>query len=481
MFLAPGHAPLKFHPLANLFPMLSEQELDDLGADIHANGQVETVKLHRGMVLDGRNRYTACSRKGLGVRTEIFNGSDREALTWVISKNLKRRHLTESQRAMVAAKLATLRLGDNQHSAQPAQICAPSFDLGDKLPAAAEPEAAISQTEAAETLNVSRRSVQSATSVLEKGTQELQEAVAQGAVAVSTAAEIAERPVEEQKAILDALPRDDTGKLTPEAKKEVRKVAREVRAEDQAAKKARRNEREAKLGARIKAMPEKKYGVIITDDEHRFIPYSEETGMDRAADNHYPTSDVATLAARDLDSIAADDCVLGSWVTDLARGIDVMRARGFDFKSYFVWVKDIVEIELTPEQRQTGLGGRVLMQIGNAGTGYWNRDRDELFLIGTRGKAVAPAMGEQGESVWFAARPALEPGEISKHSKKPPNAHEFFEKHYPNTPKIELNARRARPGWDVWGNEAPEPQQGLLGIETATASAEAAALKEAAE
>src|ERR1700733_4238491 len=100
--LMPGHAPLKFHPLANLFPMLSDKELEDLGQDIKANGQVETVKLHRGMVLDGRNRYTACAKFNVGVRTEIFQGSDREALNWVISKNLKRRHLVTKQRAAVA-------------------------------------------------------------------------------------------------------------------------------------------------------------------------------------------------------------------------------------------------------------------------------------------------------------------------------------------------------------------------------------------
>jgi ParB-like chromosome segregation protein Spo0J len=59
-FLPPGHAPLTFHPLANLFPMMSDAELDLLADDIVAHGQAETIKLHRGMVLDGRNRYTAC-------------------------------------------------------------------------------------------------------------------------------------------------------------------------------------------------------------------------------------------------------------------------------------------------------------------------------------------------------------------------------------------------------------------------------------
>ena len=41
----------ELHPSSTsggLFPMLSDKELDDLGDDIAANGQVETVKLHRG-------------------------------------------------------------------------------------------------------------------------------------------------------------------------------------------------------------------------------------------------------------------------------------------------------------------------------------------------------------------------------------------------------------------------------------------------
>ncbi|WP_339541575.1 hypothetical protein, partial [Pseudomonas sp. RA_15y_Pfl1_P12] len=85
---------------------------------------LEDVILHRDMILDGRNRYTAATRKGLPVRTSLFKGDDRDALAWVISKNLKRRHLTESQRAMVAARIATLKLGANQHT-QAAPIGAP--------------------------------------------------------------------------------------------------------------------------------------------------------------------------------------------------------------------------------------------------------------------------------------------------------------------------------------------------------------------
>jgi hypothetical protein len=206
--LMPGHAPLKFHPLANLFPMLSERETDDLGADMRDNGQVETVKLHRGMILDGRNRYTAGVKVGLAIRAEVFEGTDRDALNWVISKNLKRRHLTESQRAMVAAKLATLRLGDNQHS-QPAPIGAPGLDFGGEAePPPQDPVAIVSQSEAGDLMNVSRRSVQRATTVVEQGVPQLQEAVAQDQIAVSVAEKIARLPEAEQPAAVEkALPK----------------------------------------------------------------------------------------------------------------------------------------------------------------------------------------------------------------------------------------------------------------------------------
>jgi hypothetical protein len=71
-----------------------------------------------------------------------------DPLAFVISANLRRRHLSESQRAMVAAKLATLKRGDNQHS----------------------PIGETSQATAAELLNVGKRSVERARKVIDHGT-----------------------------------------------------------------------------------------------------------------------------------------------------------------------------------------------------------------------------------------------------------------------------------------------------------------------
>jgi N6-adenosine-specific RNA methylase IME4 len=63
----------------------------------------------------------------------------------------------------------------------------------------------------------------------------------------------------------------------------------------------------------------------------------------------------------------------------------------------------------------------------------------------------AAAMGDQFPSVIDAP-----PG---RHSEKPERFAELIEGYFPSLPKIELNARRARPGWDIWGAEAPEAAQ----------------------
>jgi len=73
----------------------------------------------------------------------------------------------------------------------------------------------------------------------------------------------------------------------------------------------------------------------------------------------------------------------------------------------------------------------------------------ELLLVGTKGAIPAPAMGTQFPSVIDAP--------IGKHSEKPVQFYELIEAYFPTLPKIELNARRARDGWELWGNEAPLP------------------------
>jgi N6-adenosine-specific RNA methylase IME4 len=112
--------------------------------------------------------------------------------------------------------------------------------------------------------------------------------------------------------------------------------------------------------------------------------------------------------------------VLFLWATVpmLQQALQVMSAWGFKYKSHFVWIKDRI------------------------GTGYWNRNKHELLLVGTRGKIPAPAPGTQCESAIEAA--------VGRHSAKPECFLELIERYFPTLPKIELNRRGpSRPGWSA--------------------------------
>jgi hypothetical protein len=91
-----------FHPLANLFPMMTDAEINDLGDDMLEHGQRKKIMLFEGMILDGRNRYRACLLKGIEPRIAEFMGGE-DALAYVMSMNLMRRNMTAGQRAMTVA------------------------------------------------------------------------------------------------------------------------------------------------------------------------------------------------------------------------------------------------------------------------------------------------------------------------------------------------------------------------------------------
>jgi N6-adenosine-specific RNA methylase IME4 len=201
-------------------------------------------------------------------------------------------------------------------------------------------------------------------------------------------------------------------------------VIKEARAERHREKKAKRDQRERNLAGKLLALPAKKYAVILADPEWKFEFYSEKGKTNSSADNHYETSGLDVIKARDVPSISADDCVLFLWATVpmLVHALEVMNAWGFDYKSQACWGKD------------------------KAGTGYWFRNKHELLLVGTRGQIPAPAEGDQVDSLIIES--------VGEHSAKPERFLEIIEAYFPTVPKIELNRRGpARPGWDAWGNE----------------------------
>ncbi|MGE0709136.1 MAG: ParB N-terminal domain-containing protein [Planctomycetota bacterium] len=98
----------EFHPAADLFPLLEGEELQSLCDDIRSRGLLDPIVRHEGKILDGRNRYRACQLAGIMARFVDWDGEGGSPLTYVVSKNLRRRHLTASQRALLAADALAL-------------------------------------------------------------------------------------------------------------------------------------------------------------------------------------------------------------------------------------------------------------------------------------------------------------------------------------------------------------------------------------
>jgi hypothetical protein len=98
---------LPFHPVANLFPLIDGQEFEELKADIAAHGQREPVWTYEGKIIDGRNRVRVCEALGIEPRLREWEGNG-SLVSFVLSLNLHRRHLSSPQRAAIAVDLLPL-------------------------------------------------------------------------------------------------------------------------------------------------------------------------------------------------------------------------------------------------------------------------------------------------------------------------------------------------------------------------------------
>src|SRR5262245_2382662 len=337
---SPMNTELKFHPLADIFPLMEGAEFDALVTDIKANGLIEPIVMLDGMDLGGRKRFMACEASGVEPTFVPFLSEN--PLAFVISTNLRRRHLNESQRAMVAAKLATLKLGDNQHS--------------EGLPIG----------RGSELLNVGERTVARAREVQEFGAPELVDAVERGAVSVSAAADIATQPIEEQREIV------------ARGERAILRAAQDIRARKAEIRRAERIERLAATCNQHTPFPsDPRYAVLCADPPWHFEVYNEKSGVERAAGNHYSTMALDEICALPVPSLVSPDAVLFMWTTvpHLRESFDVLVAWGFEYKTNIVWVKDKI------------------------GLGYFVRNQHELLLVATRGDMPSPSPANRPPSV----------------------------------------------------------------------------------
>ncbi len=332
---------MKNHKYADLFPMIEGEALDALVADIREHGQRESIVLFDDKILDGRNRWRACKIAKLEPKTKVFRGTEEAALALVVSLNLKRRHLDESQRSMVSARIANLKVGANQHK-EGSSIELPS----------------VSQAAAAEQCNTSVASLKRAAIVIRDAEPELVAAVDAGQIPVSVAAKLVDRPASEQREI-------------------VAKVASGAKPAHVLAE-AQRGARVDKLAAisagNAPLTSAQRYPIILTDPPWR---YEDPGSESRAIENHYPTMELADICALPVGDIATDDCVLFMWTTSpkLEESLRVIAAWGFTYRTCAVWDKEKI------------------------GMGYFFRQQHELLLVAKKGSPPHPAPADRVSSV----------------------------------------------------------------------------------
>lgn len=380
-------AGFKLHPAAGFFPLLEGDEFKALCADMKQYGQREPIVLFDGMILDGRNRGRACVKLKIKPKTKTYKGKDPIAL--VVSLNMARRHLTESQRAMAATKIAAAGHGGDRKSSGRS--------------------AGVTQKTAAAALGTSERSVRQAKRVSMIGTKELIAAVEGGHIPVSLADKLCTLPVFEQRKVVE----ETLAGAAPS--KVVRSLNRE-----------KREAKMAQISKGNKALEtSKQYGVILADPPWM---YDEGTATpNRRIDNHYPPMALDEICALAVGDLAMKNAVLFLWVPSpliLEYAPQVLGAWGFKYKAQFIWHK---------------IGGR-------RGTGHWNEGRHEHLLIAKRGDAPPPKVK--------ARFPSVQSERVGGHSAKPETFRGMIEEMYPEAARIELFAREAPEGWDVWGNQS---------------------------
>lgn len=221
------------HPACAMLPMMSAASLAELADDIKANGQEQPVVVHRGLLLDGRNRLKACELVGVTPKVREWEGDD--PVRWVLSLNFHRRHLTDSQKSIVGAHAADLlaeraarraeeAVSDVGSAAEPEAEEPDTTVTPEGETSAAAPDAAVAPLEvpvrpseapakkpspreirrqaresAAALVNVSPQAIARGRKLIQEAVPELVGAVARGTVSLSQAARVAKLDSSQQR------------------------------------------------------------------------------------------------------------------------------------------------------------------------------------------------------------------------------------------------------------------------------------------
>jgi hypothetical protein len=204
----------KIHQSAEVFPMMSRQELEGLKASIEVEGLLERIAIVDDQIIDGRNRYKVLQELGRADQPDDYEDFTfrfaapceewHEPIDYVVAKNLHRRHLNVGQRAESAVKIKkrkALEAKERKRAyGEKFGEKHPKEEVQENVPEPLE-NTGQARDQAGELVGVSGRTVDHAEKVFESenSTEELKDAVRSGEVAVSSAAAIVDLPTDEQR------------------------------------------------------------------------------------------------------------------------------------------------------------------------------------------------------------------------------------------------------------------------------------------
>lgn len=186
---------MKPHPLAELLPSMSANELQQLTADIKAHGLHQPVVLYEGQILDGRHRFKACTAAGVPARFTEFKGDDAAAAALVYSANLARRQLSKSQLAVAGAKLKAW------HAVRAKERMLAGMKRGNPRENFPEGDNGRAREHAAKAVGVSDKLIDQAENVMRKAVPEVARLVESGSMTLNEASKVADLPNDTQRRI----------------------------------------------------------------------------------------------------------------------------------------------------------------------------------------------------------------------------------------------------------------------------------------
>ena len=305
--------------------MIEGNELEQLKIDIKEQGLLQPIVLFEDQILDGRNRYIACKDLDIEPKFEEYKGS--KPLEYVISGNLKRRHLTPDQRAVIAQEVMPL-LEEEARKRQAISTGGKgSRLLREKIPIAMKGRPS---EHAGKMFNVNERYIRDIKKLKEAGKNDIIEEIKLGHKTISNIKK-EERIEKIQKQ------REEIKRLVPE-----KKLKQEYDV--------------------IVVDPPWKYDGDIFKEQKDGLPVFNYEGM--RGTTPYPTMSIEEIKNIKLPS--SKDCVLWLWTTNLFihYAFHIIEHWGFEPKSILTWDKQHI------------------------GTGRWLRSQTEHCILAIKGNPL---------------------------------------------------------------------------------------------